>query len=206
MGFQAGDLDGDGAFEVLFGTGSPESGQQNRLGSVVLDGAELQWLDRSAAIDSPSEEDGEAPPYNPYPYRSHGIAFADLDGDRDIDLWVGNGGMGFGPEQPEPDRLFLNETERVPAWLKIRLRGVGANTWGIGSKIRIADAPAGEETWQVYRWVYPQSGFNSHQPSAPLVGLADHHEPLHITVWWPDGHTQTLDGVLPNQALEIQRD
>jgi hypothetical protein len=187
MGMQAGDLDGDGHIEVLFGNGSPAAGEVNRLGSVVPTDAGLRWIDRTAAIDRPAEQDGEDPPYNPYPYRTHGAAFADLDGDRDVDLWIGNGGMGSSEEQREPDRVFLNEAESTPSWLVVRLRGGPGNPDQIGAKLEIADGPPEARTWQVVRRVLPQSGFNSHQPTAPLIGLGDRTGPLHVSITWPEG-------------------
>ena len=83
------------------------------------------------ACATTAPDDGAEPPYESYPYRTHGVVFADLDGDDDLDLWVANGGMpamgGAAVNAFEPDRIFLNEVGPPTSWLVLRLRGADRN-------------------------------------------------------------------------------
>ncbi len=187
MGLQVGDLDGDGFPEIAFGTGDPDAGERNALGSFVPDGEGVRWVDRSALIDDPGQGAGLAP----WPFRTHGMAMADLDGDGDVDLYLGNGG---GPH-PEPNQLWSNRSEARNHALRLQLRSASANTRGIGARIRVSDGPPERSSWASYRTVEASSGFNSSRPAALQIGLGRCPGQYHVTVDWPGGGEQVLEGV-----------
>jgi hypothetical protein len=189
MGLQGGDLDLDGYPEVAFGTGDPMSGERNALGSFVPDGDGLLWVDRTDLIDSAGQATGNGMP--PYPFRTHGMAMVDLDGDFDVDLYMGNGG---GPAS-EPNQLWNNETVARNHALRISLEGTTSNARGIGARIRVANGPEDDSSWAVYRTVQATSGFNSSRPATVTVGLGHCEGPYHVTVSWPGGDDQVLEDV-----------
>ena len=201
MGLQVGDLDLDGFPEVVFGTGDPSSGERNAMGSFVPYGGGLRWVDRTALIDSAGQGAGEGMP--PYPYRTHGMVIADLDGDFDTDLYMGNGG---GPAA-EPNQLWSNETVARNHALRVRLEGVTSNSRGVGAQIRVSDGPEGDSRWASWRTIEATSGFNSSRPTTTLVGLGHCEGPYHVTVTWPGGATQVLEMVEEDDTtLVIQQE
>jgi hypothetical protein len=200
MGLQALDLDLDGFPEVLFGNGSPDAGAVNAFGSFVptKDGG-LRWIDRTAEIEGAAMDDGEFPAPEAYPYRTHGMAFFDYDGDGDIDLYMGNGGGPF----MEPNRLFRNDSELGHHRLSVELRGTESPRDGTGARVRLADGPTGASTWEVYRWALPTSGFNSSQPTRLLIGTGRCPGPYHVEVRWPGGAFQVLEQVSAESDILI---
>ena len=205
MGWQVGDMDLDGYMEVFFGNGGPPSGETNTIGSFVPTGdGGIRWEDRTALFDSPAAEDGFDPPYPPYPYRTHGAAFADFDGDGDSDLFVGNGGMTFS-SLDEPNRLWRYDG---PAnhWLRVDLEGTASNRAGTGARVRVSDGPEVASTWAVYRHTFQNSGFNSSHPRVITVGTGGCPGPYHVTVTWPSGNLQTVTDVAALTTLELTED
>lgn len=75
------------------------------------------------------------------------------------------------------------------SWLRVSLRGRGANAQGIGATIRTT-IPG----MQVTRTIFSGStGSMSSQPPEALLGLGD-EETVHLDVFWPDGTiTRNLD-------------
>jgi len=197
MGLQVGDLDLDGYPEVVFGNGSPDSGAVNALGSFVpTDQAPgLRWVDRTHLIDVPPAQADGLPEY---PYRSHGMGFFDVDQDGDVDLFMGNGG-GM---TAEPNRMWRNEQEAAHG-LILRLDGAGANSAGVGAKVRVADGPEGAHSWAVHRDFWPSSGFNSWLPRELRIGTGRCGGPYHVTVTWPSGATSVVPDAEEQAPLTV---
>ncbi len=189
MGLQVGDLDLDGFPEVAFGTGDPSAGERNALGSFVPDGDGLLWVDRTEHIDSVGQAGGNGNP--PYPFRTHGMVMADIDGDFDVDLYMGNGG---GPTA-EPNQFWENQSAVRNHALRVELQASSDNRRGIGARVRVSDGPEGASTWASYRSVQATSGFNSSRPATMTIGLGQCAGPYHVTVSWPGGDVQELDSV-----------
>ena len=199
MGFQSADLDLDGYLEVIFGAGDPDAGAVNGLGSFRPDGqGGVTWLDRTDLIDVAPEQDG----LPDYPYRTHGMAVFDHDGDGLPDLMMGNGGGNFSG----PVRLWRNTTPDPGAWVRIRLVGTSSNPDGVGARIRIADGPEGASTWAVHRFNWPTTGFNSSRPRTLRIGTGRCVGPHHVTVTWPDGSLQEVDGVQVGELTTVVED
>jgi len=200
MGFQAADIDNDGFPEVLFGNGGLVAGAVNALGSFVpTEDGGIRWVDRTPLIDVPSEVDGKSPPAEEYPYRTHGMAFFDYDGDGDRDLLLGNGGGDFA----EPNRLFRNDSAPRNHFVRVTLRGDDAPADGTGARVRVSNGPPGDSHWAVYGAAWPVSGFNSSQPRQLLIGTGRCEGPYHVEVTWPDGDVQSIEGVEAGAALVV---
>ena len=78
MGAQVGDVTGDGVPDVYIGNGAPEGGNNDQF--FVADsmvGAPIHFADQSVLIDFPAPQLPDVT-YPPYPYHTHGTAFADV--------------------------------------------------------------------------------------------------------------------------------
>ncbi|WP_266368785.1 VCBS repeat-containing protein [Tellurirhabdus rosea] len=121
---------------------------------------------------------------------SNGCAYADLDNDGDLDLITNN--------LNEPSRIYRNGSreQHERAYLTLRLKGPAANPFGIGAKVTVQTDSATQT--QEY---FPTRGFQSCSHGPLLFGVTG---AATVTVRWPDGKTQTLTGVQPNQTLTLE--
>jgi len=109
-----------------------------------------------------------------HPMVGRGAAFADLDGDGDLDLvLVANGG---------PARVLRNDAPAANRWVRLDLRGDGAtaNRMGIGAELTIE---AGGKTF--VRHVAGGRGYLSQSEGVLTVGLGTADKIDKLTVRWP---------------------
>ena len=126
------------------------------------------------------------------PTISNGCAYADLDGDGDLDLITNN--------LNEPARIYRNNTqEAAPTnYLTIRLKGPSRNPFGIGTTVTV-----GVDKQQQVQEYFPTRGFESCSHGDLLFGTGPETKGMQITVRWPDGKTQVLSNVTPNQTMTL---
>ncbi len=119
--------------------------------------------------------------------RANGCAYADLDNDGDLDLITNN--------LNEPARIYQNQTrERGNShFLKLHLTGSAQNPFGVGVSVQVT----GDSATQTQEF-YPTRGFESCSYGDLLFGVAD--KPVQLTVRWPDGKTQRIANVKPDQT------
>ena len=125
------------------------------------------------------------------PMVARGAAYADydLDGDLDVIVTTNNG----------PAKLLRNDGGTNHA-LRMTLRGVASNRDAIGAKVvvKLAD---GSSQW---RMVKTGSSYLS-QSELPLTfGLGASGAARSIDVTWPNGKTETLPAVDPNQQITVE--
>ncbi len=117
-----------------------------------------------------------------------GAAYADIDGDGDLDLVVGSG---------DGLHLLRNDGTRNH-WLHVRAVGTSSNRSAIGARVTVT-AGALRQTAEV------QGGKGTgNQHSLPLeFGLGTWDQPMAVEVWFPSGRVWRDERVRPDQRLTV---
>ena len=111
------------------------------------------------------------------PLVGRGAAYADIDGDGDLDIALTQAGAAA--------VLLRNDQQLGNHWLRIELQGVAGNLDGLGSRVVL-----GGQTVQ-RRTATPSRSYLS-QVEAPLTfGLGKARAAESVTVVWPDGSAET---------------
>jgi hypothetical protein len=120
---------------------------------------------------------------------ARGAAFADLDGDGDLDIVL--------TTNSGPAKVFENRGPRGN-WLRIALEGKKSNRDGLGAEIAVT-AGGMTQTWQVRAG----GSYLSQSEITPTFGLGEARTVDTVVVRWPSGAVQTLNGITPNQVLKV---
>jgi len=123
--------------------------------------------------------------------RTKGTAFADIDNDGDLDLYVINWGA--------PNKLYKNSQDDKN-FLKVKLTGTLSNRDAYGSKVKVF--PAGKENLLALRELRSANGFCAQEPQVLHFGL-DASKTYDVVAVFPSGQQAKVAGVKPGQTLEI---
>jgi hypothetical protein len=121
---------------------------------------------------------------------SQGAAFADFDGDGDLDLIVSN--------QNAPAAVYENRSGDDRKLAVIRLDGRGGNRFGIGARV---SARAGD--LRLERLLTLQGGYLSTDEPLVHLGLGSASRIDRLEVRWPSGATQVFEGLPAGQRYTI---
>ncbi|MDB9913357.1 VCBS repeat-containing protein [Flavobacteriaceae bacterium] len=125
-------------------------------------------------------------------FNSNGAAYADLDGDGDLDLVLNN--------MDAPAAIFKNKSEEksIGNSIVINLQGPDNNPFGIGTKISL---PFKDKT--IYHEHYPARGYLSSVGYKIVLGLGAAQKIPKMIVEWPDGKVSILKNLEVNKQYGI---
>jgi len=128
-------------------------------------------------------------------FNSNGAAYADLDGDGDLDLVLNN--------MEAKASIFENTgTEgKLGNSLSIILKGPKNNPFGLGTKITI---PLENQT--IYHEHYPARGYLSSVDYKIILGFGAVQEIPQMIIEWPDGKVTNLVNVPVNKEITVSYD
>ena len=169
MGCNFGDLDNDGWLDFYLGTGefSLWATVPNRM--FRNDGGR-RFQDVTTAGGFGQIQKG------------HGVAFGDIDGDGDQDIYAVTGGAVEGDVYP--NMLFLNPGGDHQ-WIKLGLEGRTANRSAIGARLRLVVTEAGGEKRAIFRTVRTGGSFGNSSLRLE-IGLGSAARVDTLEVRWPN--------------------
>lgn len=129
------------------------------------------------------------------PTFTNGSAYADLDGDGDLDIITNNSN--------DPAGVFENmsSNKRVNNYLRVKCLGDGKNARAIGTYVEI-EYGNGEKQVQE---LSPVRGYMSTSEAVLHFGLSKNSKINKLTATWPDGRQTVLADVKVNQLLTLNQ-
>ncbi|MGD9747208.1 MAG: CRTAC1 family protein [Verrucomicrobiales bacterium] len=191
MGCNFGDLDNDGYPEFYLANGSPN----------YADIVPNQLFHNRGGLRF---DDVTIPSGTGHLQKGHGTAFADFDGDGNLDLFVELGGAV--PGDPFFDALFQNPGFPGHHWLAMRLHGVKSNRFGVGCRITATVEEDGRSR-VLHSLVDTGGSFGANPLSRIHLGLGGADRVKRLEIFWPvTGKTQVLEQVAADRLVEIVED
>ncbi len=146
--------------------------------------AQLFWNRRGAKLEGFELAPAVGSATNLFPpIVGRGSAFADIDGDGDLDVVLTQIGG--------PPLLLRNDLKAGKNWLRLKLIGTSANRDAIGAWVRVRSG-----TQVLHRQVMPTRGYLS-QSELPITFGLGGGKVDEVTVVWPGGKLQRIDPLPP---------
>jgi len=125
-------------------------------------------------------------------YVARGLAIGDIDNDGDADAI-------FTRLNDSPVLLRNNVGQRA-AWIGFELEGTASNRDAIGSRVAIE-----RDGRRMYRWISSGGSYLSSHDKRLIFGLGTHQGgEVTAQIRWPDGRTQTVEGLAPGRYHHIK--
>jgi hypothetical protein len=187
MGSNFADVDNDGYLDIYLGTGRPN--YSSLVPNVMLKNA------GGRRFEDVSVSSGTA-----HLQKGHGVAFADWDGDGDLDLFAQMGGAT--PGDRAHNAFFQNPGHRRH-WLAVKLVGTRTNRAAIGAKLRVEIKSADGTVRSVFRTVSAGSSYGGNS-FTQHVGLGEATVVETVDVSWPTSRSrQEFHAVPADRTIEI---
>jgi hypothetical protein len=128
------------------------------------------------------------------PIVGRGSAFADIDGDGDLDVML--------TQVAGPPLLLRNDQKLGHHWLRLKLIGNGTTTNrdAIGAQIKVR---LGSRV--LWRQVMPTRGYLSQSELPVTIGLGELKRPDSIEITWPGGPKQTITDFKVDEPTEVRQ-
>ena len=126
------------------------------------------------------------------PLVARGAAYADIDGDGDLDLALTQAGG--------PAVLLRNDQRLGHHWLRLKLRAPPPNVHAIGARVTLETSGARQ-----HRTMMPTRSYLSQVESVITFGLGGSEQVDSVTVTWPDGETETWADLEADRVHILQR-
>jgi enediyne biosynthesis protein E4 len=188
------DYDLDGRLDVLTANGHIEDEINKVMQSQHFrQPAQLFWNVGSSRAGSfisvPSDKTG---PDLFTPMVGRGSAFADIDGDGDLDVVITQTGG--------PPLLLRNDQARGHRWMRLKLAGTRGNRDAIGAWIQVKTSEG-----ILTRQVMPAKGYLSSSELPVTIGLGN-ADPEAVEIIWPGGKRQAVEHVPLNQLVVVREE
>jgi len=126
------------------------------------------------------------------PIVGRGAAFADIDGDGDLDVVLTQ--IGGRP------LLLRNDQNLGHHWLRVRLEGSGGNRFAIGATVELVSGGITQR-----RTVMPTRSYLSQVERTVSFGLGKTDQVDRLEIRWPDGTRQTIEDPGVDRTLVIRQ-
>ena len=124
------------------------------------------------------------------PIVGRGSAFADIDGDGDLDVILTQVGG--------PPLLLRNDQQLGHHWIRLQLVGTKSNHDAIGAWIKVR--VGGQTLW---RQVMPTRSYLSQSELPVSIGLGQATKPEEVEIIWPGGARQKVESIKLDQTTVI---
>jgi hypothetical protein len=118
------------------------------------------------------------------------MAHADIDNDGDLDFAV--------QSAQDRIRLYINHNESAGNWVRFRVKGMGANTFGVGTRIDVRTG----STWRT-RELCVGENFKSQNTYDRHFGLGAASVMNEVRATWPGGTTRHYTNVPANHVWTL---